>query len=110
MLNSRCWVKGTANLSLDSGLKDCTRSIELSENPANALDSRAMIYFRMGRFDDALADLEAALNHDPAQAASLYLRGIVLKRQGKSGDADLAAARLISPRIDEDYARYGIKP
>ena len=47
----------------------------------------------------------------PGLAASLYMRGLILGRQGKAeGKADLAAARLIRPRIDEDYKRYGITP
>lgn len=110
LLNSRCWLKGTANLALDTGLKDCSRAIEMAENPQAALDSRALIYFRLERYDEAIADLNAALEKSPGQSASLFLRGVVLKRQGKSGDADLAAARMISPRIDAEYARYGIKP
>ena len=111
LLNSRCWIKGTLNIALDTALKDCTRSIELSDSTTAALDSRAMVFFRMNRFDDALADLNAALDNAPGQAASLYMRGLILGRQGKAeGKADLAAARLINPRIDEDYKRYGIAP
>lgn len=112
LLNSRCWLKGTRNLSLDSALKDCTRAIEIAENPASIYDSRAMVYFRMGRMEEALADLDAALEVSPMQGASLYLRGVVRRRTGdiKGSDADLAAARLMWPRVDEDYARYGIKP
>jgi tetratricopeptide (TPR) repeat protein len=112
MLNSRCWLKGTRNVALDTALKDCTKSIELNDYPASALDSRAMVYFRMDRMDDAMADLKAALDLAPDMPASLYLRGVIRRRQGNQaeGDADLAAARMLSPRIDEDYARYGIKP
>lgn len=111
LLNSRCWIKGTLNVALDTALKDCTRSIELSDSTTAALDSRAMVFFRMNRFDDALADLNAALDNAPGLAASLYMRGLILGRQGKAeGKADLAAARLINPRIDEDYKRYGIQP
>ena len=111
LLNSRCWIKGTQNMALDTALKDCTKSIELSENPAAALDSRAMVYFRMNRFDDALADLNAALTATPDLAASLYMRGVIGKRTGaKDADADLAAARMMAPRIDEEYGKFGIKP
>jgi tetratricopeptide (TPR) repeat protein len=111
LLNSRCWLKGTSNTQLDTALKDCTKSIELSDNPSNALDSRGMVYFRMGRMDDALADLNAAIDAVPDQAASLYMRGVIEKRTGAKGaDDDLTAARTLSPRIDENYARYGIKP
>jgi tetratricopeptide (TPR) repeat protein len=111
LLNSRCWIKGTLNVALDTALKDCTKSIELSQSPAQALDSRAMVYFRMNRFEDALTDLEAALGSAPEMAASLYLRGIIKKRSGDpTAAADLAAARLLAPPIDKEYARYGVKP
>jgi tetratricopeptide (TPR) repeat protein len=112
LLNERCWTKGTANLALDTGLRDCTRGIELAENPAHILDSRAMIYFRMGRFEEALEDLDAALDIAPTMAAALYLRGIVHLRMGKQaeGNADLEAARFLSQDIDAKYARWGIKP
>ncbi|MDB5674498.1 MAG: hypothetical protein JWM65_1480 [Sphingomonas bacterium] len=112
LLNMRCWVKGTLNVSLDTALKDCTRAIELGDSAANALDSRAMVYFRLNRLDDALADLNAALDIDPDQAASLYMRGLIRKRMGdaKVGEVDLGAARLMSPTIDKDYSRYGIAP
>ena len=68
--------------------------------------------FRMGRFDDALADIGAALDANPDLAASLYMRGVVLHRVGKKaeGDASLAKARMIAPQIDKDYAKYGITP
>ncbi|WP_404334408.1 DUF3857 domain-containing protein [Sphingomonas sp. MMS12-HWE2-04] len=112
LLNERCWVKGTLNTALDTALKDCTKGIELAENPASIYDSRALVYFRMGRMDDALTDLNAALDLSPGQGASLYMRGVIRKQQGdaKGSTDDLAAARLMSARIDEDYARYGIKP
>lgn len=112
LLNQRCWVKAQLNAQLDSALKDCTKAIELSETSAAALDSRALVYFRLGRFDDALADLDAALSTRPDQAASLYLRGIVLIRQGKSAESkrDLAAATFMSPLVANEYQPYGIVP
>ena len=112
LLNARCWLKGQLNQALDTALKDCTKAIELSDSPGQALDSRALVYFRMNRLDDAIADLDAALEAEPEQAGSLYLRGIIGTRRGKGADAarDLAAARFIAPRVAEDYAPYGIAP
>lgn len=112
LLNERCWVKGTRNVALDTALRDCTRAIELSDNPAAPLDSRAMVYFRLNRPDDALADLDASLEESPSQAASLYLRGVIRKAGGKPSEAatDLATARLLAPQIDRTYQRYGITP
>ncbi|UYY59906.1 DUF3857 domain-containing protein [Sphingomonas sp. S2-65] len=111
LLNSRCWVKGTLNVALDTALKDCTRAIEMAEQPAAIYDSRALVYYRLGRMDDALTDLNAALDVAPDMSASLFLRGIILKKKGdKAAEQDLAAARLMWPRIDEQYARYGVVP
>jgi transglutaminase-like putative cysteine protease/tetratricopeptide (TPR) repeat protein len=110
LYNNRCWQKGTLGVQLDTAIRDCNRAIELGYQAA-ALDSRAMIYFKQKKFDEALADLDATLDIRPEQAGSLYLRAAVL--QAKGGDAaraasDLEGARTINPRIDEEYARYGV--
>lgn len=112
LLNELCWLRGTREIQLDVALKDCTRAIELSENAAAVLDSRAMVYFKLGRADEARADLEAALKLNPGEPGSLYLRGII---RGHSGDkvgalGDLSLARLQNGQIDKTYAKYGIKP
>ena len=112
LLNARCWLKGTYNTALDSALKDCTKSIELSEYSAAALDSRAMIYYRMQRYDDALADLSAAIDESGGQMSSVFMRGIIRQRQGKTREAadDFALVKLVSPQTPKEYARYGITP
>lgn len=112
LLNSRCWIRGTHNTALDAALKDCSKAIELGDNAAGPLDSRAMVYFRMGRMDDALADLDAALRLSPEMEASLYMRGVVRRATGAAalGDLDLMGARMMSPQIDVTYRRYGISP
>jgi tetratricopeptide (TPR) repeat protein len=110
-LNQRCWIKGTLAVRLDSALQDCTRAIELTEDNVAALDSRAMVYFRLNRMSEALADVNAALDRNPMQAGSLYLRAAIERKTGKAESAaiDAASARLISPRIEEEYARWKIK-
>ncbi|MFK5108591.1 hypothetical protein ACI394_29055, partial [Klebsiella pneumoniae] len=77
ILNLQCWLKGTRQVMLDSALKDCTRAIELSESTAGALDSRAMVWYRLGRDDEALADLDAALDAQPGLASSLFMRAVI---------------------------------
>lgn len=112
LLNERCWLKAQLAVELDTALKDCTKAIELSDTTAAALDSRALVYFRLNRFDDALADLGAALDQNPSQAGSLYLRGVILTRQGRSveGRRDLDAATFVAPRVATNYTPFGIAP
>ena len=99
------------DLAADPAPKDCARAVELSQNSAAVLDSRAMIYFRLGRLDEARADLDAALKLSPGEPGSLFMRGII---RGRSDDklgaiADLSLARLQNGQIDKTYAGYGIK-
>lgn len=110
LLNLRCWTKGRANRQLDTALKDCTKAIQLAESPSSILDSRALAFFRLGQFEDAISDLDAALDLNPGLAPSLYLRGITYARIGEQAksDADIAAARYILPEIDKDYTVFGI--
>jgi tetratricopeptide (TPR) repeat protein len=111
LLNGRCWIKGTLAVQLDSAIQDCTRAVELTEENSPALDSRAMVYFRLNRLPEAMADLNAALDSNPAASGSLYLRAAIERKLGKTkeADEDAANARRLSPHIDEDYARWKIK-
>jgi tetratricopeptide (TPR) repeat protein len=112
LLNLRCWIKGTREVALETAAKDCTSALELSSNPYGILDSRALVSYRLGRYEDAMRDLDAVLNAVPAMAESRFMRGVVLARMDRKSesDADLEAARRLKPRIDQEYARYGIKP
>jgi len=59
---------------------------------------------------DALADFDTALRTDPKNAFSLYGRGIAkgLKGDRAGADADIAAAKQISPDVATDFERYGV--
>jgi tetratricopeptide (TPR) repeat protein len=112
LLNGRCWVKGIRSTMLDTALKDCTAAIELSSNTIASLDSRALVWYRMGRYDDAIRDLDAVLAESPELAQSRFMRGVVLTRLHRDADAvkDLQIARARAPTLDKTYLRYGIKP
>ncbi|MDE1918263.1 MAG: DUF3857 domain-containing protein [Sphingomonadales bacterium] len=110
LLNARCWIKGTRSIQIESALKDCTSAVELSSDTYGALDSRALIWLRMGRLKEALADLDAVLLATPGLAPSRFLRAIVHAQLQQPGAAaqDLAIARRLDPSVDHTYARYGI--
>ncbi|MCJ2185993.1 tetratricopeptide repeat protein [Novosphingobium beihaiensis] len=112
LLGIGCWIKALRGIEVESAVRECTSAIELSASPAGPLDSRAVVFFRLGRFDDALRDLDAALRDAPGQASSLYMRGIVLARLGRKpeGQKDLATALRIDPDVHALYDRAGIKP
>ena len=112
LLNGRCWVKAIANVELDTALKDCTKAIELSNSPAGILDSRGVVYLRMKRYDDSIADFDAAIAINPGQSQTIYVRGVAktLSGNGAAGIADIKDAVLIQPDIAKGYDRMGISP
>ena len=105
----RCWGEVIANHSLEA-LADCNASLRLRPRDANTLQSRSLVYLRLRRYDEAIADDTAALTEKANLAAALYVRGLarIAKGDRAGGSADLAAATTSDPGISADYARYGL--
>jgi tetratricopeptide (TPR) repeat protein len=111
VLNADCWFRGLFNVALDSAVGQCTHAIERADQPFAALDSRALVEYRLGDYDAALADLNAVLKLAPAVPASRYMRGVTrLKKGDKGGREDIETALRMSPSIAEFYARHGVSP
>jgi tetratricopeptide (TPR) repeat protein len=112
VLNDRCAVRAIANRELDAALADCNQAIGLAPNDATTLDSRALVWLRMGQFDKAVQDADGALTANPKMASSLFMRGVAKRRLGdvKAGDTDLAAARSLDPAVEGEFSRYGVQP
>jgi tetratricopeptide (TPR) repeat protein len=111
MLNAECWYRGIFKVALDDALAICTRAVELAVDPAASLDSRAMVRFRLGQYDEALADLDAVLAKAPWMSPSRYMRGVVSLADGDSGGRkQLDMALRQSPHLTGLYSRYGITP
>jgi tetratricopeptide (TPR) repeat protein len=109
-LNARCFVRARANKELTTALDDCNEALRLTPRAPPTLDSRGFVYFRLGQFDRAIADYDAALAVDQSLAPSLYVRGLAKRRLGdvKGGDADVAAAEKLFPAIADWYKRMGV--
>jgi len=89
----------------------CLKAIEQASGSAAALDSRALVLFRLGRAEEALVDLNKVLAVAPGQHESRYLRGIVrLSLDDKAGQEDIATALAAEPALKGIYGAYGMKP
>jgi tetratricopeptide (TPR) repeat protein len=66
----------------------------------------------MGKYQEALADYERALQKSPKLASALLGRGIVELRNGNAvrGQADIDAAENAKPGITQRFDRYGVTP
>ncbi|HUD25341.1 MAG TPA: tetratricopeptide repeat protein [Burkholderiaceae bacterium] len=118
--NARCWMRATANRDLGAALADCDYALRLQPDDPRSLDSRAFVHFRMGQFEQAVADASASLEHATGPALKLgaraagtfYVRGLAKRRLGDltGADADLASARGLDSQVDRKYAEYGVGP
>lgn len=112
LMNLRCWSKGISGLELDTAVADCDRALEANPGRAEILDSKAFVYYRMGKYQDALLIYNAALDAKPDFASSLYMRGIIKAKLGDDSGSktDGDAARLANADIEIIYQSYGIAP
>lgn len=97
--NALCWELALLN-DPTSALKHCNDSLRLMYSP-NTLDSRGLVYLKLGEFDKAIADYNAALELKPDLAASLYGRGFAWRAKGNEPRAktDIEAALAADPQI-----------
>ena len=110
-LNQICWYSGIWNVAVADTVDECERAVELASNSTAAIDSRALVLYRLGRTDDALKDLQQVLDTAPGIHASRYLRGVIRLREGiPGGQQDIDDARHAVPDIVRQYERYGLGP
>jgi tetratricopeptide (TPR) repeat protein/predicted aspartyl protease len=128
-LNNRCWLRARANRDLRAALDDCNEALDLTpyvpgtiksrirravDTPSrlDALDSRGLVYLRLGRPNAAMSDYDDALEIDPNLPTSLYGRGLAELRLGRKarGRQDLAAAEKLDGGIAKRFAGMGLTP
>jgi tetratricopeptide (TPR) repeat protein len=94
-------------VELDKALDDCNAALKLRPNTLHFLDNRGLVRLRLGDFERAIADYDVVIKEQPKDAWALYGRGLSKLRKGNTaeGNADIAAATGIEPRI-ADQAKY----
>jgi tetratricopeptide (TPR) repeat protein/predicted aspartyl protease len=112
--NGRCRARAILGQDLPSALKDCNFAVSHSLKGSNSemLDTRGLVRLRMGDYDKAIEDYDAALKVNPKNAGALYGRGIAKVKKNKTteGEADMAEAVKIAPGIADAYKRAGLSP
>jgi tetratricopeptide (TPR) repeat protein len=109
----RCWSRFVVGQQLQEALDDCNKASVLSPNIPQILAYRGFVFLKLGQFDKALVDFDAAfaLTKIPDHADWLYGRGVAKLKKGDTtgGNADIEKARTIKADIADEYAKYGIK-
>jgi len=110
-LNGRCWARGQLGEALQQALSDCNAALRL-KRAAGTLDSRGLVELRLGAYDKAITDYDAALALEPKMAWSLYGRGLAKIRTGHAteGQADMAAASALDGTLPAVAKARGLFP
>jgi len=98
----------------EAALADCNKALQAGES-MERYDSRGFAYLRLGQFGKAITDYNDALRlgdkGDSLLAYPLYGRGVArLANKDLGGKADIEAARSLDCKIDENMAKFGVKP
>jgi len=109
----RCWSRAVIGKQLQEAGDDCTKAGSLAPKIPQILAYRGFAYLKLGQFDKALADHDAAfaLTKSTDHADWLYVRGVIKLKKGDTagGKADIASAKVMKADIAEEYVKYGIK-
>jgi tetratricopeptide (TPR) repeat protein len=109
--NNRCLTRGITSNDPTEALRDCDEALKLLPGNIDAHDTRGFIYLKLGDFPVAINEYNASLQADPNHARALFGRGLAKMKSGdrQGGDADMAAAVKIAPKVAEDFSRFGMK-
>lgn len=109
----RCWSRAMVGKQLKEAIEDCDKANSLAPKIPQILGYRGLVYLKLGQFDKAVADYDAALalTKNPNNAEWLYGRGFAKSKTGDNagGNADIERAKTIKADIAEDYVKYGIR-
>lgn len=110
--NLRCWARALSGEQLAEALRDCDAALRIRPDTGAFLDSRGLVYLRRGEYDRAIADYDRAIALSSADAWSYYGRGVAKLRKGLTaeGEADIAAAKGLRPKIADEAGKHGVRP
>ena len=80
----------------------CARTVELAPGYGYAYNNRAWAYYFLGRYDEALSDLDRALELGPVDGPAYYARAIVHEQLGRYDEAIEDYTSAIE--LDPEYA------
>jgi tetratricopeptide (TPR) repeat protein len=104
---NRCTVLAYKG-DLDAAMADCQRDLQQRPNSAYAIGGVGFVYYKMGKFDEAIASYTGALKAsdlDPYfKAYFLYGRGLAkLKKGDNTAEADFSEAKALWKAIAHDF-------
>lgn len=107
---ARCWVLTVLNRDLPRALSDCSRALKANPQDYNSFNSRGFLHFRLGQYEQSIADYDRAIAGDATMASSFYMRGMAKRALGRSAEAevDIAKGLQLNSGVATRYASFGV--
>jgi tetratricopeptide (TPR) repeat protein/membrane associated rhomboid family serine protease len=100
--NNLAWHYATTNTKLDGAITLAQQAVEAEREPTY-LDTHGWLYYKTGRYEDALPLFREALERDPDNAQTyLYHLGATLYKLGRIAEAREALRKATEPGLDFD--------
>jgi len=111
LLNMSCWYRARFDVGAETMVNVCNEAVERSQQAGEALDSRALAWFKEGDLARARADADAALGIGAQSRHTRYVRAFILREMGDAaGKEEVKYLSRSYPGTALEYARYGLKP
>lgn len=104
----RCMIRTIANRDLvEKALPDCNEAVRIEATYTDGLNARGLLYDRLGRYKEAIADFNAAMMLTGRAPLSIYGRALAEKKLGQKDHAafDFAYAEHLSPGIAKWFGK-----
>ena len=110
-LNARAYARALGNVQITEGLEDIQAAFEAlgTEDNAAFLDTRGYLYYLNGDFDEALRDMERAVQMAEDERSSFVMRRPELQKQSRVDERLLdRQARRINENLAVLYQHRGL--
>ncbi|KPF48447.1 hypothetical protein IP87_13910 [beta proteobacterium AAP121] len=110
-LTARCLLRLRTNEALPLAVQDCEAAADNESAVPQHVAAAGWAQLRVGEDRTALRRFERAIRKEAAPVA-LYGRGLAHQRLGSPevGERDLARARALNPRVEDELRRVGFLP
>lgn len=101
-----------ARQEAESSKQDLAEVMKLKPEFAPTYLLRGVISYNEARYEEAVGYFDSAVKRTPTYYQALFARGVAKKKTGEesSGNKDIADARGMSPKVDDDLKKFGLTP
>lgn len=109
-INNLAWLLCEAQKQCERALELANRGLEKTPNYADLLDTRGVVYYRLGRFEQAVQDLNFCISLYPRQSSKLAASNLHLAKVLVKLGRTTQAVETLKKALDQNGTVGGLTP